>query len=70
MSSEENYKGPLEKKNNLTNTTRKPLKLNNFSKMLSLKNFGTSGSAGNSIIFLKALVNFYTQYISVKSRLI
>lgn len=34
--------------------------------MLSSKNFDAPGIAGNSIFYLETLVNFYTQYISVK----
>lgn len=44
-------------------------KLNNYSKTLSLKNFDAPGIAGNSIICLEALVKFYIEYISVKSKL-
>lgn len=46
------------------------IKLNNSSKMLSLKNFDVSSIAGNSITYLEAFTKFYMHYISIKIKLI
>lgn len=49
---------------------KKKKKLNNSSKMLSLKNCDISSNPGNSITYLEALTKFYMQYISIKTKLI